>query len=75
MWQVDSNSFPHESQMQSTVIFLFFRFSFVARMFLQAFQAKCLNLFGTFIFHRRLHVCFKAKGSELSGALPSDCMA
>ena len=74
-WQVDSNSFPHESQMQSTVIFLFFRFSFVARMFLQAFQVKCLNLFGTFIFHRRLHVCFKAKGSELSGALPSDCMA
>ena len=73
-WQVDSDAFPHESQIQSVVIFLFFKFSFVARMFLQAFQAKCLILFGTFISQRRLHVCFKVEGLELSGVLPSDCM-
>ena len=34
------------------------KFSFVARMFLHAFHAKCLTLFGTFICHSLLQACF-----------------
>ena len=72
-WQVDLAALPQESQVQSLVIFLFFKFSLAAKMFVQAFQAKCLILFGTFIAQRCLHICFKAAWSELSGVFPSEC--
>ena len=71
---MDSDAFPHESQMQSLVIFLFFRFSLVAKIFLHAFLAKCLIFFSTFISQRCLHVCFKVVESKLSGVLPLDCI-
>lgn len=55
---MDSTCFLQASHMLSFVIFLLHKFSFVARMFLHAFHAKCLTLFGTFICHSLLQVCF-----------------
>lgn len=57
-WLMVSTCSPHTSHVLSLVMFLRRKFSFVARIFLQAFHAKCLTLFGTFIYHNLFQVCF-----------------
>ena len=51
-------------------MFLFHKFSLVAKMSRHAFHVKCLTLFDTYIFQRSLQTFFKATGSKLSGKFP-----